>query len=93
MLWFIIVLLFVGFIAGGLARLLVPGPDPMSLFGTWALGVVGSFVGGFLGYVLFGADMGDGLVQVSGIIGSILGAVVALHVYNAVAGNQRSLSH
>jgi hypothetical protein len=34
MLWFIIVLLVVGFIAGGLARLLVPGPDPMSLAGT-----------------------------------------------------------
>ena len=38
MLWFIIVLLVVGFIAGALARLLVPGPDPMSLAGTWLLG-------------------------------------------------------
>jgi uncharacterized membrane protein YeaQ/YmgE (transglycosylase-associated protein family) len=81
MLWFIVVLLVVGFIAGGIARLLVPGPDPMSLFGTWLLGVIGSFVGGFLGYVLFGRDLDDGVVQTSGIIGSILGAVVALLVY------------
>ena len=81
MLWFIIVLLIVGFIAGGIARLLVPGPDPMSLFGTWLLGVIGSFVGGFVGYVLFGRDLDDGVVQTSGIIGSILGAVVALLVY------------
>ena len=63
MLWFIIVLLVVGFIAGGLARLLVPGPDPMSLAGTWLLGVLGSFLGGFLGYVLFGADVEDGVVH------------------------------
>ena len=81
MLWFIIVLLVVGFLAGALARLLVPGPDPMSLAGTWLLGVVGSFVGGFLGYVLFGADLEDGAVQVGGVIGSIVGAVIVLLVY------------
>jgi uncharacterized membrane protein YeaQ/YmgE (transglycosylase-associated protein family) len=91
MLWFIIVLLIVGFIAGALARLLVPGPDPMSLGGTWLLGVVGSFVGGFLGYVLFGADLDDGAVQVSGVIGSILGAVIVLLVYRMFS-NRRPLS-
>lgn len=84
MLWFIIVLLVVGVIAGGLARLLVPGPDPLSLAGTWLLGVVGSLVGGFLGYALFGADINDGAVQTSGIIGSILGAIVVLLIYRAV---------
>jgi len=91
MLWFIIVLLVVGFIAGALARLLVPGPDPMSLGGTWLLGVVGSLVGGFLGYVLFGADIDDGAVQASGVIGSILGAVIVLLVYRTFS-NRRSLS-
>jgi uncharacterized membrane protein YeaQ/YmgE (transglycosylase-associated protein family) len=84
MLWFIVVLLVVGLIAGALARLLVPGPDPMSLLGTWALGVVGSFVGGFLGYVLFGADAEDGAVQLAGFIGSVLGAIVVLLIYRAV---------
>ena len=84
MLWFIIVLLVVGFLAGGLARLLVPGPDPMSLGATWLLGVLGSFLGGFLGYVLFGADADDGVVQVSGIIGSVIGAVILLLIYRAV---------
>ena len=90
MLWFIIVLLIVGFIAGALARLLVPGPDPMSLLGTWLLGVLGSFVGGFLGYVLFGADIDDGAVQVSGVIGSILGAIILLLIYRA-ATRRRSV--
>jgi uncharacterized membrane protein YeaQ/YmgE (transglycosylase-associated protein family) len=84
MLWFIIVLLIVGFIAGGLARLLVPGPDPMSLAGTWLLGVLGSFLGGFLGFVLFGADIDDGAVQVSGLIGSVIGAIILLLIYRAM---------
>ena len=41
-------------IAGLVARLLVPGRDPMGILGTILLGIVGSFIGGFLGYVLFG---------------------------------------
>jgi uncharacterized membrane protein YeaQ/YmgE (transglycosylase-associated protein family) len=82
-LWFIIVLLVVGFIAGALARLLVPGPDPMSLGATWLLGVLGSFAGGFLGYLLFDNDKEDGVIQVSGIVGSIVGAVILLLLYRA----------
>jgi uncharacterized membrane protein YeaQ/YmgE (transglycosylase-associated protein family) len=83
MLWFIIVLLVVGLIAGALARLLVPGKDPMGLLGTWLLGVLGSFVGGFLGYVLFGHDIHDGAVQLSGIIGSVIGAIILLLIWRA----------
>jgi uncharacterized membrane protein YeaQ/YmgE (transglycosylase-associated protein family) len=63
----------------------------MSLGGTWLLGVVGSFVGGFLGYLLFGADLDDGAVQVSGVIGSVLGAVIVLLVYRTFS-NRRPLS-
>lgn len=84
MLWFIIVLLFVGIIAGFIARAVVPGDDSMSLAGTWLLGVIGSFVGGFLGHVLF--DRGDDWFQLSGVLGSILGAIVALMVYRVVQG-------
>jgi uncharacterized membrane protein YeaQ/YmgE (transglycosylase-associated protein family) len=87
-LWFIIVLLVVGFIAGALARLLVPGPDPMSLGATWLLGVLGSFAGGFLGYLLFGHDRDDGAIQVSGVIGSIVGAVILLLIYRAVSSRR-----
>lgn len=45
------------------------------------LGIVGSFVGGFVGYVLFGVDFDEGALQASGIIGSIVGAVIALLIY------------
>jgi uncharacterized membrane protein YeaQ/YmgE (transglycosylase-associated protein family) len=88
-LWFILVLLFVGVFAGALARLLVPGPDPMSLFQTWLLGVLGSFAGGFLGYVLLGADVGDGPVQLAGVLGSIVGSIVLLLIYRAVKRRDR----
>jgi len=89
MLTFIVVVLIVGAIAGYLARFLVPGPDPMSVVGTIALGIVGSFVGGFLGYVLFDKDLGEGALQASGVVGSVIGAVIALVIYNAV-GRGRS---
>jgi uncharacterized membrane protein YeaQ/YmgE (transglycosylase-associated protein family) len=84
MLGFILYLLLIGLIAGFLARLLVPGPDPMSVGGTILLGIVGSFVGGFLFYALFNADADEGAFQASGIIGSIIGAIVVLLLYRAV---------
>jgi uncharacterized membrane protein YeaQ/YmgE (transglycosylase-associated protein family) len=80
---FIIAMILIGIVAGYLARLLVPGRDPMSFLQTLVLGVVGSFIGGFLGYVLFNKDVGEGALQPSGIIGSIIGAVIALLIYNA----------
>jgi uncharacterized membrane protein YeaQ/YmgE (transglycosylase-associated protein family) len=83
MLGLIVYLLVVGLIAGFLARLLVPGRDPMGILGTIVLGIIGSFIGGFLGYVLFGKDPGEGALQASGIIGSIIGAVIALLVYRS----------
>lgn len=83
MIWFILILLGVGLLIGGLARLLVPGDDPMSLGGTWLLGVVGSLVGGFLGYVIFGNDVEDGVIQAGGLISSIVGAIIVLLIYRA----------
>jgi uncharacterized membrane protein YeaQ/YmgE (transglycosylase-associated protein family) len=76
-------LLIIGAIAGFLARFLVPGRDPMSIGATIVLGVIGSFIGGFLGYVLFHHDATQGALQPAGIIGSVIGAVLALLVYNA----------
>ena len=88
MLWFLLVVFFFGIIFGAIARLLVPGRDPMGIVGTWALGVAGSFVGGFLGYVLFGRGFDDGAIQMSGVFGSIIGSVVLLLVVRAVRGRQ-----
>ena len=84
MLGFIIVMVIIGAIAGFVARLLVPGRDPMGVGATILLGIIGSFVGGFLGWAIFGKDLDEGALQASGIIGSIVGAVIALVVYNAM---------
>ena len=84
MLGLIIYLFVIGIVAGYLARLLVPGKDPMGFWQTVLLGVVGSFIGGLLGYVLFNHDLNEGALQASGVIGSVVGAVIALLVLRAV---------
>jgi len=82
--WTVMYLLIVGLIAGYLARLLVPGPDPMTWWQTLLVGVVGSFVGGFLGYVLFGFDDDEGWWQPGGVFGSIVGAVIVVLLVRVV---------
>lgn len=90
MLWLIIVLLIIGLIAGAIARLIVPGRDPMGIGGTVLLGLVGSFVGGFLGWALFGHDKAQGALQPSGILGSIIGAVILLLILRAIRNRSGS---
>jgi uncharacterized membrane protein YeaQ/YmgE (transglycosylase-associated protein family) len=75
---FIIVLLIVGFIVGAIARLLMPGRDPLGIFGTIVLGVVGSFVGGFLQNLVEYHSLSVHSVHPVGLIGSIVGAWVLL---------------
>jgi uncharacterized membrane protein YeaQ/YmgE (transglycosylase-associated protein family) len=89
MLGFIVYLIVIGLVAGFIARALVPGRDSMSVLATMVLGIIGSFIGGFLGYVLTHHDATDGAFQASGIIGSIVGAVIALLVYRAAHGRSR----
>ena len=81
MLWTILGLILVGLIAGFIARAIIPGKQSMGILLTIVLGIVGSFVGGFLGFLLFGADPNGGFLQPSGIIGSILGAIIVLGLY------------
>lgn len=84
MLGFILGLLVIGLIAGFIARAVVPGDDSMGIGATIALGVVGSLVGGFLADVLFREDGEDRGLSPAGIIGSIIGAIIVLLVYNAL---------
>ena len=78
MLTFIIVLLIVGLIAGAVARLLVPGKDSMGLAGTIGVGVVGSFVGGFLQNLIFLHTLSLTQLHPAGILGSIIGSIIVL---------------
>ena len=89
MIGLIVYLFVIGIIAGFLARLLVPGRDAIGFWGTVLLGIVGSFIGGFLGYVLFNKDVNEGALQPSGIVGSIIGAIIALLIYRALTRSRR----
>jgi uncharacterized membrane protein YeaQ/YmgE (transglycosylase-associated protein family) len=86
LLGFIIGLLLIGLIAGALARLLVPGRDPMGIGATILLGVAGSFVGGFLARVLFSSQE-----TTAGLIGSVIGAVILLLIYRAAVRRRAAL--
>ena len=93
MLSLILVMIVVGFVAGILARAVVPGRDSMGIGATIVLGVVGSFIGGFLGYALFREDASQGALQPSGILGSVIGGVVALLIYRAMNSRRRLTHH
>jgi uncharacterized membrane protein YeaQ/YmgE (transglycosylase-associated protein family) len=79
MLWFLLSTLVIGFIVGLIARALVSGPSPKGCLPTALLGIVGSFVGGFLGHILF--HHGDYAIRTSSFLGSIVGAVILLLLY------------
>jgi uncharacterized membrane protein YeaQ/YmgE (transglycosylase-associated protein family) len=92
MVTFIIVLLVIGLIAGAVARLLVPGRDRIGFFGTILLGVVGSFVGGFIWNLIEYHRIAPHKFHTVGIIGSILGAIlvlVILRLTGAERGHRR----
>jgi uncharacterized membrane protein YeaQ/YmgE (transglycosylase-associated protein family) len=78
---FAVVVALSGLVIGGLARLAVPGPDPMSIWRTIALGIVGSFVGGVPAGLL-------GLEAGGGILFAVIGAVVLLILYRRVVQNR-----
>jgi uncharacterized membrane protein YeaQ/YmgE (transglycosylase-associated protein family) len=85
---FIIGLIIIGAIAGVIARWVVPGPDPMGWVGTIVLGIIGSFVGGFLASLIFG---GQFALTASGIIGSIIGAIIVLLIWRQMGGRRAAV--
>jgi uncharacterized membrane protein YeaQ/YmgE (transglycosylase-associated protein family) len=81
--------IFFGLIVGALARLLMPGRQPMGFILTMLLGIAGSFVGGFIGTMLAGQPME--MSEPSGWIGAILGALLLLFIYGMVAGRRSNI--
>jgi uncharacterized membrane protein YeaQ/YmgE (transglycosylase-associated protein family) len=75
-----------GLIAGLIARAVVPGRDDIGLLMTIVIGVVGSVVGGFLLGLFTGGFRG---FHPAGWIGSIIGAIVVLVLYNKLTGRKR----
>jgi uncharacterized membrane protein YeaQ/YmgE (transglycosylase-associated protein family) len=81
----IIAAIFIGIIAGYLGRLLLPGRDPMGFVQTVAFGIIGSLVGYFLFTKVLGIG-DDDKFDFGGIIGAVIGTILVLLVWRAVAG-------
>ncbi len=76
--------IILGLIVGAVAKLLMPGRDPGGWIVTLALGLVGSFIGTFLGRAAGWYNEG----QSAGFIASVLGAVILLAIYRLIIRNQ-----
>lgn len=70
---FIVFLLLFGLVVGALARLALPGHDPMGIFPTIGLGLAGSFLGGIVAHIFLGTG--------GGIIFAVLAATLLLYLY------------
>jgi uncharacterized membrane protein YeaQ/YmgE (transglycosylase-associated protein family) len=81
----LIVWLVVGFIAGYLAKLIMPGPDGGGILATIVLGIVGAIVGGWLGRSFFDTAAGDGF-SIMGLVFAVIGALVVLAIYRLATG-------
>ncbi len=84
----IIALLILGLIAGAIAKAILPGDDPGGIIVTMIIGVAGALLGGWLASVLFNADPMDEFFDISTWLTAIVGAIVLLLIYRAVAGNR-----
>ena len=83
-LWTIII----GFVAGVIAKFLMPGDnEPSGFILTTILGIVGAFVATFLGQAMGWYSAGQG----AGLIGAVVGAIIVLFVYSLVAGRRSTV--
>jgi len=75
----------VGIVIGAVARFIFPGGAHMGIIATGILGIVGSFVGGFIAR-LFTKPAAGAPVHPAGIILSVIGALIVLFIYNKIVG-------
>ena len=91
----LIIWIILGFLAGFIAKSIMPGPDGSGFILTTILGIVGAVVGGYIGGLLFNTPMvssfdniGNSLLS---FVFSVIGAIVVLAIYHLITG--RSLSN
>lgn len=77
--------LIIGFLAGLVAKFLMPGRDPKGFIITIVLGVVGAFLATWLGRELGWYNEGEA----AGFIGAVIGAIIILAIYRMTFGRRR----
>jgi len=85
----IIAFIILGLLAGAIAKALLPGDDPGGFIVTAIIGIVGAIIGGFLAGALFGADPMDEFFDISSWLTAIVGSIILLVIYRAIAGRSR----
>jgi uncharacterized membrane protein YeaQ/YmgE (transglycosylase-associated protein family) len=88
----IIAWIVLGLLAGLLAKMLLPGDDPGGIIITTIVGIIGALLGGFLARALGLGDPIDEFFDISTWIAAIVGAMVLLVAYRAIAGRGGALS-
>jgi uncharacterized membrane protein YeaQ/YmgE (transglycosylase-associated protein family) len=87
MIWHIIWMIVLGLIVGFIARLIVPGEHKMGWIATAVLGIVGGYVGGTLGSLIFSPHQFDITPPIKhSFLGALVGAVILLLIYGFVRG-------
>ncbi|GAA4190907.1 GlsB/YeaQ/YmgE family stress response membrane protein [Gryllotalpicola kribbensis] len=81
--------LILGLAAGALARLIIPGKQPMGWFLTLLLGVIGAMLGGWLGGILFHASLTSFFSLTTWLL-AVGGAVIVLLIYGLIFGRHRA---
>jgi uncharacterized membrane protein YeaQ/YmgE (transglycosylase-associated protein family) len=87
----IVWMIIIGLIVGAIARLLVPGRQPMGWIATAILGIVGAYVGGTLGSLIFEHHFSITPPIKHSFLGALVGAIILLLIYRAVAGRSSRL--
>jgi uncharacterized membrane protein YeaQ/YmgE (transglycosylase-associated protein family) len=83
--WHILWLILLGLIVGVVARLIVPGRQPLGVIATAVLGIVGAYVGGTLGSVVFAPHRFTITPPIKhSFLGALIGAVILLLIYEFV---------
>jgi uncharacterized membrane protein YeaQ/YmgE (transglycosylase-associated protein family) len=78
----IIGIIILGLIVGAIARLIVPGRQPMGWIATGLLGIVGAYVGGTLGSVVFAPHQFTITPPIKhSFLGAVIGAMILLWIY------------
>ncbi|GLK15696.1 MULTISPECIES: GlsB/YeaQ/YmgE family stress response membrane protein [Herbiconiux] len=82
-----IAFLILGLIAGAIAKLILPGRQGGGWFVTLLLGVVGALLGGWLGGLLFGADLQE-FWSIQTWVVAIVGSIIVLLIYGLIFGRK-----
>ena len=80
--------IFIGFLAGFIARFIMPGPNnPSGFIMTTILGIVGSVIANFLAVKIGWSADGEGVTLLSGVVG----AVILLFIYHLISRNSSAI--